>query len=817
MKKEIIICLILIIQIALFAGDFEDAENWQKQNPFLGHYLSYEETQVQVDFRRDFYVTDPPAAPVRNIAEFEQMEGVLIRYPFGINYDIIAEMSEDVMVTTIVANQTQENIVRNNYTANGVNLDNCNFLLAPSDSYWTRDYGPWYVVDGNNDVGIVNFPYNRPRPNDNDIPIEMANFLGIELYGMDLIHAGGNYMTTGLGISASTELVWEENPSLSHDDVAQLVEDYLGIQTYHVVPDPNNTYIDHIDCWGKFLDVDKVLIRSVAQTHPQFDEIEAIAQYFSEQVSPYGNLFQVYRVYTPQNQPYTNSLILNKKVLVPITGSSWDDDALASYEDAMPGYEVLGFTGSWASTDALHCRAKGTADRGMLFVKHLPILGNAPVQAEYEILADVIPYSGEVVYPDSMKVYYKVNGGDFISLDMTYEGGDTYKGIIPGQTPGSEIAYYIHAADESGRSMNHPYIGAPDPHTFFVGMPLYPDIVVYPLQLNLNCFVGGSVSGEFTITNIGNADLYYSITFSTAIPEEVSYDVPDSPSGSSYNYNTYTELGWTDLQISDVGEIAELQVEYTWDTDNYPTEGSFWMESPAGTTGMIAAGQTDGTYQVDLDDFTGEQIEGNWKIWIEDTWGDGGHQATNIDLNFTILIEQEQWINVESISGTIGSGMNEIIDLTCSAVQLEPGIYEASIFIYSNDPDEPLVIVSVILTVEENVDSEDDCIPQITELLGNYPNPFNPSGAGRSLETTISFSTTESTENTEICIYNIKGQKIKTLECDESLVTNADGHSYSITWNGRDDNNQPVGSGIYFYQLKVDDKFISTKKMILMK
>ena len=395
---------------------------------------------------------------------------------------------------------------------------------------------------------------------------------------------------------------------------------------------------------------------------------------------------------------------------------------------------------------------------------------------------------------------------------MTYEGGDTYKAIIPGQTLGSEIAYYIHAADESGRSMDHPYIGAPDPHVFFVGMPLYPDIVVEPLQLNLNCFVGGSVSGEFTISNIGGADLEYSITFSTAILEEVSYNVPDSPSGSSYNYNTYTELGWTDFQISDVGEIAELQVEYTWDTDNWPSEGSFWMESPAGTTGMIAAGQTDGTYQVDLDDFIGEQIEGNWKIWIEDTWGDGGHQATNIDLNFTILIEQEQWLIVEPLAGTIGPGMNVIVSFICSAVQLEPGIYEGSIFIDSNDPDEPLVIVSVILTVEENVDVDDDCIPQITELIGNYPNPFNPSGAGRSPSTAIYF-TTENAESAEIIIYNLKGQKVKTFLINSFIHTPIN----SISWNGKDDNNQPVGSGIYFYQLKVNGKFISTKKMILMK
>ena len=42
--------------------------------------------------------TDPPPGPVRNIAEFEPMQGALIRYPFGISTSIIREMAEDVMI-----------------------------------------------------------------------------------------------------------------------------------------------------------------------------------------------------------------------------------------------------------------------------------------------------------------------------------------------------------------------------------------------------------------------------------------------------------------------------------------------------------------------------------------------------------------------------------------------------------------------------------------------------------------------------------------------------------------------------------------------
>ena len=46
--------------------------------------------------------------------------------------------------------------------------------------------------------------------------------------------------------------------------------------------------------------------------------------------------------------------------------SSWDDEALAVYQEALPDYEILGFTSSggssWQSTDALHCRVKGIPD-----------------------------------------------------------------------------------------------------------------------------------------------------------------------------------------------------------------------------------------------------------------------------------------------------------------------------------------------------------------------------------------------------------------------------------------------------------------------
>ena len=67
--------------------------------------------------------TDPPPNPIRNIAEFERMQGVLIRYPFGISTSIISEMAEDVTIFCLVSNN-QQNSAYNSMNNAGIDMDN---------------------------------------------------------------------------------------------------------------------------------------------------------------------------------------------------------------------------------------------------------------------------------------------------------------------------------------------------------------------------------------------------------------------------------------------------------------------------------------------------------------------------------------------------------------------------------------------------------------------------------------------------------------------------------------------------------------------
>jgi len=98
-------------------------------------------------------------------------------------------------------------------------------------------------------------------------------------------------------------------------------------------------------------------------------------------------------------------------------------------------------------------------------------------------------------------------------------------------------------------------------------------------------------------------------------------------------------------------------------------------------------------------------------------------------------------------------------------------------------------------------------VEEVLEIIGNinnYPNPFNPT-------TTIQFSILLES-HVDLSIYNVKGQKIKTVIQND--ITKG---SHSIIWNGNDDNGKTVSSGIYYYKLNVNGKTEAVKKCLLLK
>ncbi|HHE37889.1 MAG TPA: T9SS type A sorting domain-containing protein [Candidatus Cloacimonetes bacterium] len=102
--------------------------------------------------------------------------------------------------------------------------------------------------------------------------------------------------------------------------------------------------------------------------------------------------------------------------------------------------------------------------------------------------------------------------------------------------------------------------------------------------------------------------------------------------------------------------------------------------------------------------------------------------------------------------------------------------------------------------------SEPEIVFEELNRIQNFPNPFNSS-------TTISFFCNRDTENTEINIYNMKGQKVKTFS---NLQINKFPNQ-QIVWDGTDEHNNKVSSGIYLYKFKIDDKTMAMNKCLLLR
>jgi len=409
-----------------------------------------------------FQAQPPPAAPVRNCAEWDPVTGVLIRYPIGLPYALLRDLDDDVTLHVVVDSSFFA-AAQYYFVANGVDTSMVQWLVKANNSIWTRDYGPWFVFDGQGDLTIIDHFYNRPwRTSDNKIPGELGAQLGIPVVAHDMWHAGGNYMTDGAHLSMSTNLVYEEALAyngMSPEEVRSLMTDYYGVLSYSVISDIESGGIHHIDTWGKYLDEETVLIKEVATSHHTYAALEQRATLIASLIASTGRPYDVHRVYCHDiggGNPaaYTNSLIANHRIYVPLFGeAAHDSAAVQAYRAAAPGYEVIGhFFSGFITDDALHCRIKGVMDVGMLRVAHVPLAGD--VAGPATVRAEVRAHSEAGLA--AVEIRYRVGDGASTPAPMVSVGGYEYEATIPSSPSEATIDYYVLASDLSGREEGHP-------------------------------------------------------------------------------------------------------------------------------------------------------------------------------------------------------------------------------------------------------------------------------------------------------------------------------------------------------------------------
>jgi len=104
---------------------------------------------------RAAYRAGPPA-PVHAVAEWEESEGVLMNL---MNADLVNRIQEVNKVYVVVDNYAERDAWMSSLDSNSIPHDNMVYVLIKTDTVWTRDYGPWFVWDGNHEMAICD--YNR--------------------------------------------------------------------------------------------------------------------------------------------------------------------------------------------------------------------------------------------------------------------------------------------------------------------------------------------------------------------------------------------------------------------------------------------------------------------------------------------------------------------------------------------------------------------------------------------------------------------------------------------------------------------------------
>ncbi len=506
-----------------------------------------EEKSILTEFNfKSTKITPPPPFQVRTMAEWEEIEYLVIRWTNGfenILKQIVEAAVEECKVLIATQNQTA---VSNYLTSNGVSLTNVEFLNAPTNSIWIRDYaGNTVYKEDVDERALVDWIYNRPRPLDNNLPVFHANYIGAELYRTnsgtnDLVNTGGNFMSDGLGNAFASKLILVENQAgnpygvsaKTETQIDNIMNNYMGITNYIKMDQLTYDPIDHIDMHMKLLDEQTILVSRYPPGVADGPQIEANIDYVvSNFQSPFGSNYKIEWIDAPPsvggNYPdtggsyrtFTNSVFVNKTVIVPTYRPEVDVAALQKYEDLLPGYTIVGIDvdnpgeNLISLNGAIHCITHAIGVSDPLWIVHQPLENvnttlNIPVDAMIKHISGISQAS----------VFWRVTGDtNFQETAMSFDSDDIWVTDLTVPSSATSIEYYIWAEANSGKTLTRPIVAPQGFWTFTIGnlsaaewaqkniVGPYPNPAQNEVSFNLN-----NIHGEINISihNVLGQKLY---------------------------------------------------------------------------------------------------------------------------------------------------------------------------------------------------------------------------------------------------------------------------------------------------------------------
>jgi len=561
-----------VIILLVFAGNSfsQDLPHYMTEKE-KAEYKNYVPTVIQTDD------TNPPPTPVRTMAEWEEVQGVIVAWTsYTTIIRQIVDYVQDECQVFIVCSDS--NTVKTFLTSGGVPLVNLKFIIAPFNSVWCRDYGPWAAYSGIADsLKIIDWIYNRPRPLDDNVPVAFANYASLPIFQAtispnNLIATGGNLMVDGNGTAFSSKLIIDENPTKTESQIDGIMNSYMGVTRYIKMNTLPFDEIHHIDMHMKLLDEETIMVGQYPTGVADGPQIEANLQYVLNNFQTcYGRPYKVVRIpmppsasgqYPPSSNyfTYTNSVFVNKTVIVPIYGLAQDTTALRIYRENLPGYRVVGInsSGMISALGAIHCITKEIGVDEPVFFSHAKLLNTLNTTSPYEVKSYIKTRSGVA----AAKVYWRTDTTQSYNEVTMTQSLDTFRASIPAQPLGTKVYYYISANSNSGRTSTKP-VTAPAGYIKFVidnptsVTPLTMQPEVYILSQNVPNPFNPETKINFSIPRSGLVTLkIYDISgreVSTIVNEIrnagsniVSFNASNLPSGV-YFYRMQTD-GFADTK-----------------------------------------------------------------------------------------------------------------------------------------------------------------------------------------------------------------------------------------------------------------------------
>ncbi len=298
------------------------------------------------------------------------------------------------------------------------------------------------------------------------------------------------------------------------------------------------------------------------------------------------------------------------------------------------------------------------------------------------------------------------------------------------------------------------------------------------------------VNGNFSFTNYEGE--HQVTTFAEGcVPNTQLMDFPAGVYNFNINLSEAVEVFAEDWE----GDLSNWTIEGDWAITESSIIGNYSVtDSPDefyedGSTSTIAT-----TNPINMDSVSTDVCLTFWhKYYVE-------YDFDNCIVEYSF--NGSDWTELAQFSGVSDDWVQEFIfvpELVNHYVYLRFKIVADYVL---NDPGWWIDDIKIIASTGAYINND---IPVYSsELIGNYPNPFNPT-------TTISFSVTQNSDFVNLSIYNLKGQKVKTL-VNAKLASDF----YTYVWDGTNDSGRSVTSGIYFYKMRNAD-YSKTRKMILLK